>query len=160
MGQRPHILRGSLHRLPHKGDAMFSKVKVRKSALDHFRRLARENAPLEIEAFLTGTIISVDEVEIINFHYTKDYRIQTKYEVQWSTEAMTDLKTKAEDINLRVLGSIHSHPNWDAVMSHADYHAYVTDQLIICGICSVYNRKTRVRFWTPTSALPCKIIYS
>jgi proteasome lid subunit RPN8/RPN11 len=139
---------------------MFSKVRVRKSALDHFRRLAREAAPFEIEAFFTGRIISVDEVEILNFHYAKNYKIQTNNLVQWSSEDMDALKKKAEDNNLRIIGSIHSHPNWDAVMSPADYRAYITDQLIICGICSVYNRKTRVRFWTPTSALPCKIIYS
>jgi proteasome lid subunit RPN8/RPN11 len=139
---------------------VFSKVRVSKGALDYFRRIARQAAPLEIEAFLTGKIISVDEVEILNFHYPKNYKIQTSGMVQWSTEDMDALKEKAEKSNLRIIGSIHSHPNWDAVMSTADYHAYVTDQLIVCGICSVYERKTRVRFWTPTSALPCKITYS
>jgi proteasome lid subunit RPN8/RPN11 len=139
---------------------MFSRVRVSKNQLDHFRRKAREAAPLEIEAFLTGRVVSLDEIEIINFHYPKSYKIQTAQHVQWNTDDMDILKDKANTNNLRILGSIHSHPNWDAVMSPADYRAYVTDQLITCGICSVNRKRTRVRFWTPTSALPCKIIYS
>lgn len=139
---------------------MFSKVRVSKNALNHFRRKAREAAPLEIEAFLTGKVLSLDEIEIVNFHYTKDYKIQSKDHVQWSIDAMDALKAKAEENNLRIIGSIHSHPNWDAVMSPSDYKAYVTEQLVLCGICSINEKKTRVRFWTPTSALPCRIVYA
>lgn len=139
---------------------MFSKVRVSKSALDYFRRKAREASPLEIEAFLTGKVLSLNEVEILNFHYPKNYLSQTKDQVQWSTEEYDALKIKADANNLRIIGSIHSHPEWDAVMSSSDYSAYVTDQLIICGICSINNKKTRVRFWTPTSALPCRIVYT
>ena len=139
---------------------MFSKVRVKKGALDHFRRVARDAAPLEVEAFFTGHIISVDEIEIEKFHYPKSYQLQTTNEVQWSVEDTDALKAYALEHDTRILGSIHSHPKWDAVMSPMDYDSYVTYQLQICGICSVYGRRTRVRFWTPTSSLPCKIIYS
>jgi len=140
---------------------MFSKVRVNKNALDYFRRKAREASPLEIEAYLTGRVLSLNEIEILNFHYPDSYLEQSKEHVQWSTEQMDALKVKADNLNLRILGSIHSHPNWDAVMSSTDYQAYVLDQLPICGICSVNeNKRTRVRFWTPTSALNLKIIYT
>lgn len=138
---------------------MFAKVRVSKGALNYFRKLARNAAPLEIEAYLAGKVISLDEVEITRFYYTKNYLTQTSNQVQWGIKEIEALKERAESKGLRIIGSIHSHPNWDAVMSPDDYKAYVTEQLILCGICSVYDRKTRVRFWTPTCALPCKVIY-
>jgi len=138
---------------------MFSKVKVKKGALDHFRKRARENYPLEIQAYLVGNVVSVDVIEIIGFAYTKNYASQTTGEVCWYVTDYEKLKDKIESKGNRIIGEIHSHPDWDCVMSPADYRASVTEQLVICGICSINDNKTRVRFWTPTSALPCEVIY-
>ena len=139
---------------------MFSKVRVSKSALDYFRHKARQAAPLEIQAYLAGKVTSVDEVEITDFLYTNEYRKQSTNEVAWSTVEYDRVKEDIEQKGLRIIGDIHTHPGWDGVMSLADFDASVTQQHVICGICSVNNKKTRVRFWTPTSALPCRIIYT
>jgi len=138
---------------------MFSKVKVSKGALDHFRRKARKAAPLEIHAYLLGEVISLDTIRVVKFCYPKKYDIQTSGNVSWDAEEYSALKIKAENKALRIVGDIHSHPNWDAVMSGADYRGCLLDSLSVCGICSIYDNKTRVRFWTPTSSLPCDIIH-
>lgn len=143
-----------------KGYVMFCKVKVNKEALNYFRKLARENYPNEIQAYLLGTIASIDTIEILEFKYPKKYSIQSPTEVNWSDEDYREMYQYAHENNLTVVGDCHSHPNWDAVMSGADYRSSIFASLIICGIVSVYDRKTRVRFWTPNSALPCKIIYT
>ena len=139
---------------------MFNKVKVKKGALDHFRRLAREAAPKEIQAYLVGKIVSVDSVEITEFAYPKVYHTQAINEVCWYEEEYKVLKNRVEASGERIIGDIHSHPQWDAVMSLNDYKSAITESLAVCGICSIYGKRTRVRFWTPTSALPCSIIYS
>jgi proteasome lid subunit RPN8/RPN11 len=138
---------------------MFSKVKVKKGALDYFRKLAR-NSPLEVHAYLLGNVISPELVEATDFVYPKEYDQQTATHVQWTADEYEKLKKRAEQEGKRVVGDIHSHPSWDAVMSPSDYKACLLDGLTICAIVSVYEKKTRVRFWTPTSALPCEMIYT
>ena len=138
---------------------MFAKVRVKKGALNYFRKQARESFPFEILAYLVGRVISVDEVEITDFVYTDKYHTQTKGEVRWFQEDFDKVKEKFEADGKRILGDCHSHPSWDAVMSKADYDGAITESLFICGICSTYRGKTRIRFWVPTSSLPCKIIY-
>lgn len=139
---------------------MFQRVKVKKSALDYFRTKAREEAPLECQAYLAGKVNSIDEIEIVKFLYTTNYAKQTTWEVQWFVDDYNKIKEKVEAEGLRVVGSVHTHPNVDAVLSKADYDAHIQEQLAICGIVSVRKNKTKVRFWTPHSALPCTIIYS
>jgi proteasome lid subunit RPN8/RPN11 len=139
---------------------MFAKVRVRKGALNYFRKLARQAAPLEIQAYLAGRVRSIDEVEITDFLYTKEYATQTSNEVAWFREDYNKLKEKIEAEGKTIIGDIHSHPDCEALMSDADFKASVIDQFVICGICSVINNKTIVRFWTPTSALPCEKIYT
>lgn len=137
---------------------MFSKVKISKSQLDYFRKLARDTH-LEIHAYLIGQVKSPELVEIQSFAYPKYYNVQTTTSVQWTADEYFILKQDIEDKGLRIVGDIHSHPQWDAVMSPDDYKACVLDGLCICGIVSVYGKRTRVRMWTPTSSLPCEIVY-
>ena len=139
---------------------MFSRVRVRKGALDYFRRRTRETYPLEIHAYLLGTVNSVNELEITDFRYPVAYNVQTGNNVQWTVDEYASLKEDAARLNKQIVGDIHSHPNWDAVMSEQDYKACILDSLIVCGICSVTkDQRTRVRFWVPTSSLPCTIVY-
>ena len=138
---------------------MFSKVRIRKGALDYFRKLARQSSPKEIQAYLIGNVLSVDRIEVTDFAYTKNYHTQTANEVCWYSEEYLKLKSKIEGKGLRIVGDIHSHPNYDAVMSKVDYEGAVTQGLAVCGIVSVNNNRTLVRFWTIASALPCKIEY-
>ena len=78
----------------------------------------------------------------------------------WYLEEYRTVRERAEERGKRIVGDIHSHPNWDAVMSEDDYNGCVEEGFRICGICSTQGRKTRVRFWTPSSALPCEIKYA
>jgi proteasome lid subunit RPN8/RPN11 len=138
---------------------MFSRVRVKKSALNYFRKLARDSSRLEIQAFLLGNILSVNEVEIVEFCYPTEYHTQKSNGVCWTADEYALVVKKADEEGLRIIGDIHSHPQWDAVMSSIDYQSAITENLAVCGICSVYNNRTRVRFWTMTSALPCKVEY-
>ena len=141
---------------------MFSKVRVKKSALDHFRKHARQEYPLEIQCYLLGHIKSINEIEITDIMWPNEYEIQTTNEVAWKRSEIDALKEKAQLLNKRIVGTIHTHPNTDAVMSEADYKSAITEAELLCGIVSVWGNKikhTRCRFWTPTSALPCEKIY-
>ena len=138
---------------------MFSKIRVRRGALNHFRKLARETYPLEMQAFLAGKIISLDTVEITDFLYTNKYKLQTNNEVSWDDVEYYKVKEKVENEGKRILGDIHTHPDYDPLMSKTDYDSTVTQQFVICGIVSVRKGRTRVMFWTPTSSLHCEIIY-
>lgn len=138
---------------------MFSKVLVNENALNYFRKLARQSFPLEIQAFIAGKVISIDQVEITDFLYTDNYAKQTIGEVCWYVDDYNKAKEKIEAKGYTILGEIHSHPNADTLMSPSDYNASVTQQFVISGICSVNKNKTKVRFWTPTSSLACRIIY-
>lgn len=134
------------------------RVKLDKHQLDYFRKLAR-NSPLEIHAYLVGQIVSPELVRVDYFAYPIEYKEQTAGSVQWYSEELDELRRSALSENRVIVGDIHSHPNWDAVMSPADYNGAITDALRVCGICSVYGNKTRVRFWVPDSALPCETVY-
>ena len=139
---------------------MFRKVKVSRWALNHFRKKAREAYPLEIQAYLLGKVVNIDEVEITKFIYTKDYALQTNGSVCWYQDELDKVRQEAISTEQVLIGDIHSHPAWDSVMSPSDQISAVVENLAICGIVSVNNNRTRIRFWTPNSALPCKIIYT
>jgi proteasome lid subunit RPN8/RPN11 len=141
---------------------MFSTVRLKKSALDYFRKYARKSYPLEIQCYLLGNIRSVNEIEVTDFVWPNEYRIQTNSEVAWATSEVQALKERAQLLNKRIVGTIHTHPNTDAVMSEEDYKSAITENELLCGIVSVWGNKikhTRCRFWTPTSALPCEKVY-
>jgi proteasome lid subunit RPN8/RPN11 len=137
---------------------MRAKVRIKKSQLDYFRAKARETN-LEIQALLIGEVVSPELTVVEQFVYPTEYAIQKPNEVSWYQDEWNLVKRSAEERGKRVVGDIHSHPNWDAVLSPNDYRAHIEEGLRICGICSTQGRKTRVRFWIAESALPCAIEY-
>jgi proteasome lid subunit RPN8/RPN11 len=137
---------------------MASKVKVKKTALERFRKLARESK-VEIQAYLLGNIVSPNLVVVTDFVYPKEYKAQTKTGVCWTGEEFSALKMRADFEGKNIVGDIHSHPNWFPIKSEPDHTAQIADQLRVCGICSVYGKKTYVRFWLAESSLPMEIIY-
>lgn len=138
---------------------MSNKVKVKKSQLDYFRRLARK-IPLEIEAYLIGKVVSPTLVVVDQFVYPKNYKIQTIDNVLWNDEEYGALATKTQERGLSIVGSIHSHINCLPLLSETDHKACVTGQLRIIGVCSVINNKTKVCFWTADSSLTCDLVYA
>jgi proteasome lid subunit RPN8/RPN11 len=138
---------------------MQNTVRLKKSQLDYFRRLARDNKN-EIQAYLLGEVKSPNEVEIVYFIYPNRYHHQSPNTVAWWTVDYEHVKKEAERLNLQIVGFIHSHPEWDAVMSPDDYNVCITDMHRICGIVSIHGRKTRARFWVMDSALESAIEYA
>lgn len=137
---------------------MQNKVRLKKGALAHFRKLAR-NSPNEILAYMIGTVVSPNLIVVDEFAYTKKYHTSTPEQVCWMYDDKQKVARRAEERGKVIVGFIHSHPNWDAVLSPDDYNACITDMFRVCGIVSTENKKTRVRFWYMDSALPCEIIY-
>jgi proteasome lid subunit RPN8/RPN11 len=72
-------------------------------------------------------------------------------------DAENEIKAWAEKRGRMIVGTIHSHPNWDAVLSPGDHKTHVQACHRITGLCSVLGNKTRVRYWVAESALHCKI---
>jgi len=140
-------------------EIMFSKVRVRRSKLDYFKRKAKAACPLEIQAYLMGNVLSTEEIEITDFIYPKRYHTQTCEEVAWYDEDYKKFKNRVEREGKYSVGDIHTHPNYPPIMSGQDYQTAVTESSMISGICSVYGNRTHVVFWTTTSSKPCIIEY-
>lgn len=138
---------------------MRTKVRIRKGALDHFRAKARATG-LEIQAYLVGEVVSPTLTVVEKIIYPKAYHTQKTYEVCWFRDEFEEVKRSAEGRGKKIVGDIHSHPSWDAVMSPADYNTQLQDGFRICGICSTSGRKTRVRFWVIESALSAEVEYA
>lgn len=135
------------------------KVKLRKGQLDYFRKLSRESQ-LEIQAYLIGEVVSPSLTIVEQFAYTDQYGLQTHDRVVWYRADYERVRKQAEERGKRVVGSIHSHPEWDAVVSPSDYKACLAEGHRICGIVSTDGPDTRVRFWVMDCALPCEIVYA
>jgi proteasome lid subunit RPN8/RPN11 len=138
---------------------MKTEVRLKKGSLDHFRKLAR-NSPNEIMALLIGEVVSEELTVIDSFEYTKEYSESSPSMVRWYQSELERVQNKAESKEKRVVGFIHSHPNWDAVMSGADVISVLYYGYRVCGIVSTQGRKTRTRFWVPDRCLPSEIRYA
>lgn len=134
-------------------------VIISKHALDYFRRKARD-CPYEVQAYLIGEVRYPNQFVITSIEHAREYEVQTKDCVQPTGAEFARVKALAEEQGRRIVGDLHSHPNWDAVMSPQDHKACLEDGLQICGIVSTNKRRTRVRFWQANSSLPCGIKYA
>lgn len=138
---------------------MQNRVKVRKGQLDRFRRIARDSR-LEVQAYLIGEVATPKLTVIDSIEYAPEYAHQTASAVSWYVRDYERVKQRAEERGKRIVGFIHSHPQWDAVMSSADYNVCVAERYRVCGIVSTQRRSTRVRFWVMDSSLPCEVVYA
>ena len=137
---------------------MGSTVKLKRSQLSYFRKLARESK-YEILAYLVGEVVSPTLTVIDSLEYTNTYAKQSENSVSWYQADYDRVKERAEAGNKRIVGFIHSHPQWDAVMSEADYNICISEGFRVCGIVSVHGNKTRARFWGTDTAIPFKQVY-
>ena len=135
------------------------KVRLKKSQLDYFKRLARESK-LEIQAYLIGEVVNPHLTVIDSFEYTREYGTQTEIEVAWYKTEFDRVARKAEERGKRIIGDIHTHVNSDTILSDHDFKASYIIGARICGVCSVMGGKTKVRFWVPDCSLPCEIVYA
>lgn len=137
---------------------MASMVYISKSQLDYFRRLARDDQR-EIMAYLIGHVFGPDYTRVDYVAYTNDYRVQTPGAVDWTVPEYVRVAREAEERGGRIVGFIHSHPEWDSVLSPGDYLKCISEGHHICGVVSVYGRRTRTRMWKMDCALPCEITH-
>jgi proteasome lid subunit RPN8/RPN11 len=139
---------------------MNNRVKLKKSQLDRFRKLARESS-LEIQAYLVGGVVSPILTVVDSFAYTSEYGLQTCGQAAWFRRDYERVRKEAEERGRRIIGSIHSHPDMgDAVLSPGDYESCIAEGHRICGIVSSDHGHTSVRFWVMDSALPADIVYA
>lgn len=142
---------------------MQSTVRVKRTQAAYFRKLALAEAKKskkEIQAYLIGRVVSPELTVVDQFCYTRQYAVQTTGKVQWfQDEYEKRVEAVAAASDKRVVGDAHSHPDWDAVMSPVDYQSHIKEGFRLCGICSIQNGRTRLRFWVAESALPLKIEY-
>ena len=133
---------------------MQGKIQVRKVQLNYFRRLAR-NSKNEIFAFLLGVVTSPTLTKVEKFYYPET-RVQTGAKVQAYADGA---KVVADKLNLKIVGSIHSHSDWVPILSLTDYKGHIEDGDRVSGVVGTNGRRTRVYFWTAESALPLRIEY-
>lgn len=132
------------------------KVKLRRGMEAYFRKKARASDKEEY-AYLVGEVLSSSIVRVDFFRYPSDFCTKTASEVVPSLDAENEIKAWAEKRGLLIVGTIHSHPNWDAVLSPDDHKTHMQSCHRITGLCSVKDGRTRVRYWVAESALHCKI---
>ena len=137
---------------------MTSAVKLKRGQLSYFRKLARESH-YEVLAYLIGEVVSPTLTVIDSFEYTNIYAKQSENCVSWYQADYDRVKEKAEEVGKRIVGFIHSHPQWDAVMSEADHDICISEGYRVCGIVSVHGNKTRARLWGTDSAIPFRQVY-
>jgi proteasome lid subunit RPN8/RPN11 len=130
---------------------------ISKHQLSYFRKRCR-NSKEEIHAYLIGRVLK-SRITVDAIVHTYDLALQTAESVQPSDEAYQRAKSIADSLGKVIVGDIHSHPEYEAVMSPADHAAAISDELTVCGIVEVRKRKTKVNFWLANSSLRCEIIY-
>lgn len=133
-------------------------VECNENQLNWFRRKARAT-PNEILALLVGRRVSPEKLVVTSFKYpliktSSPTSINPDYASYESVYEVAKLE------GLKVLGSIHSHPNCLPVLSHADIRGHIKNNDLVSGIVEVTNRRTRVVFWRHDSSLPCELTYT
>lgn len=136
------------------------EIWVHRGQLDYFRKLARKNST-EIYAILIGKQVTKGEIHVYYFIHPRpsDYEVKKYDEATVSADFVERADTDATAEGLKIVGGIHTHPNWPPIMSPTDHKNHRESGDKITGIVEVSNGRTRVAFWRHDSALPCKLKY-
>lgn len=131
-------------------------VRLHKNHLDLFRRKARDSKN-EIYAFLVGRAVGKN----VNVSYFAYPAIEASAPAWVKVDPQTSFEIAEDAVSegLRVVGTIHSHPNCLPIMSATDLRGHIQDSEIVSGIVEVTNRRTRVAFWTHNTPLTCDLEY-
>jgi proteasome lid subunit RPN8/RPN11 len=129
-------------------------VTLHRGQLKYFRAKARKAYPKEILAVLVGRQVHSGLIEVHRFYYpllkvSTDQEVKTEYFV-------SDFIDKDE--GLKVVGDIHSHPNYPAVMSPSDHQCHRKGDNKISAILEVPKvGKSRLIIWRDGTPLPCEL---
>lgn len=132
-------------------------VRLHKSQLDYARRKAR-STPNEIYGLLFGHLVNAQCAEIHKITYPK-LDTSTPNGVDINPASLEEHIEDAAEDGHKLIGGIHSHPNYIPVMSKTDHCNHKEWEDTLSGIISIINRKTTVCFWTADSSLPAEIKY-
>lgn len=133
-------------------------LRIKRAQLAYFRALAR-NSKKEVLAYFLGEVVSPELAVVKQLYYPKEFSLQTACAVTASPEETVKVYALAESLGMRVIGTIHSHPDWVPVLSPTDYKEHIKMGDRLSAVVGVIGRKTRVYFWVAESALPLKIEY-
>jgi proteasome lid subunit RPN8/RPN11 len=134
-------------------------VYLHRSHLAYFRRKAK-STPNEILAVLLGTYNGrTKTAEIAHFDYPK-LCTSTPDTAEMDGDEVLRAEELASEMGLKVLGTLHSHPAFLPICSHADHQLFTHHADLLVGICEVPKQgRTRVVFWVHGTPLPCDIEY-
>jgi proteasome lid subunit RPN8/RPN11 len=133
-------------------------VRIKRSQLAYFRKVSRDSKK-EMLAYFLGDVVSPELAVVKRLYYPKTFSVQTACGVTSSPEEAAKVYALAESLNMRVIGTIHSHPDWVPILSPTDYKEHIKMQDRLSAVVGVNGRKTRVYFWVADSALPLQIEY-
>jgi proteasome lid subunit RPN8/RPN11 len=133
-------------------------VRINRHQLAYFRKRARDSKK-ECLAYFLGEVVSPELVIVKRLYYPKTFSLQTTCGVTASEEESAAAYALAESSNMRVVGTIHSHPDWVPILSPTDYKEHIKMGDRLSAVVGVNGSKTRVYFWVAESALPLKIEY-
>jgi proteasome lid subunit RPN8/RPN11 len=134
------------------------RVRIRKGQLDYFRKKAREASPNEIYALLIGKNTSKWEVVVERVYYPVLDESTPSY-VKANGVSIQNAEEEANREGFKIVGSIHSHPNWPPIMSPHDHKSHIEEGDRVSGIVEVTNGRTRVAFWRHDTSLRLDLEY-
>jgi len=134
------------------------KIKVKRGAEAHFRKQALHSTTEEM-AYLIGEVVSPTLVRVDHWRYPDEFKLKDQKNVQATQAAEDRIKVWTEKHKRMIVGTIHSHPNWEAVLSPDDHKGHIEQCHRVSGVCAVRNNRTRVLYWIAESSLPCEVEY-
>lgn len=139
---------------------MVKRIIVNRSAERGFRRRALSKYPLEHLEALWGKIVG-ESIHIYAFMPISHRSGKTW--IYYDEEEYADQKSEAKDMDMVLLGSIHSHPDSDdCCFSPTDLRDCQDTQDAIMAICAIKKTKTgkprsKIEYWPVPR--PIKIKY-
>ncbi len=137
---------------------MSPKIKIKRGAEAYFRKQALHSSTEEM-AYLIGEVVSPTLVRVDYWRYPDEFKIKDRGHVQATQPAEDRIKGWAETHKRMIVGTVHSHPDWEAVLSPDDHRGHIEQCHRISGVCAVRNNRTRVLYWVAESSLPCEVEY-
>lgn len=134
------------------------QVRIAQGQLKYFRQKARQGFPKEIVAFMLGRRVLPHRVEIYKLIYPA-IEISTELMVRVAVGEVERISALADSQGLKVVGTIHTHPEGVPVLSPCDYAGF-RDELI-AGVMAIIKKNFAwmLHFWVADKSLPCKWEY-
>jgi proteasome lid subunit RPN8/RPN11 len=138
-------------------------IELSRAQLKRFIRRAQKAWPYEVAAYLIGQKNTTSyKAYVFMYPHLGQGR---KKSFPLDTQMIKQLKHKAQQQKMQVLGILHSHPRAEAVLSHDDYQRMASGQYgDIIGVLRVRRSPKNdhgFSFWTKVQRIPMplKVIF-